>query len=205
MKLLTKNIDNELYISTAMQDKMKGIQALNSYPPYIQFCIDQREIIGTPCNRCYGFGTENYPNNKKRYIQNYNLLSNSVLPYYKIPYINALFFRLDAIGEIANSNYAKNLDNFICKNSQTQFSIWTKRPELIKRFRYNCIYIYSSKYINRPEALPKSFNKVFTVYSKDYLKENKKIYINCGGKKCMDCQKCYNKRNKTVYINEILK
>ena len=45
--------------------------------------------------------------------------------------------------------------------------------------------------------------KVFTVYDKKYLKENKDVVINCGARSCITCQKCYT--SKEEVINEIQK
>ena len=47
-------------------------------------------------------------------------------------------------------------------------------------------------------------DRVFTVYDKNYIKDHD-VEINCGGRSCMSCLKCYRKSNKTFYINEKLK
>jgi hypothetical protein len=52
------------------------------------------------------------------------------------------------------------------------------------------VLIYSDPIINGNNELPEGFDKVFTVYTKQYVKENN-IDINCGGKKCKDCLLCY--------------
>jgi hypothetical protein len=68
-----------------------------------------------------------------------------------------------------------------------------KKPE-------NLIIIKSSKYLN---DISLSLGKVFTVFTKEYIKENN-VSINCGDKKCIDCLICYT-QNNTKFINEKLK
>ena len=80
----------------------------------------------------------------------------------------------------------------------------------------NLIVIYSVSLLNHQININKItsnprlqfIDKVFTVYTLEYLQENNiniDKFINCGARKCIDCMKCYNKRNKTVFINEMLK
>ena len=80
----------------------------------------------------------------------------------------------------------------------------------------NLIVIYSVSLLNHSIDINKItsnprlafIDKVFTVYTLEYLQENNiniDKFINCGARKCIDCMKCYNKRNKTVFINEMLK
>lgn len=55
--------------------------------------------------------------------------------------------------------------------------------------------------MNKPLAnIGKYTDKVFTVYTKDFIKENM-VDINCGGKHCLTCQLCY-RNNGTFYIRE---
>lgn len=80
----------------------------------------------------------------------------------------------------------------------------------------NLIVIYSVSLLNHQIDINKItsnprlqfIDKVFTVYTLEYLQDNNiniDKFINCGGRKCIECMKCYNKHNKTVFINEMLK
>ena len=46
-------------------------------------------------------------------------------------------------------------------------------------------------------------DKIFTVYNISYIRDNG-IEINCGKKKCIECQLCYS-HNDVKYINEKIK
>ena len=55
-------------------------------------------------------------------------------------------------------------------------------------------------------------NFVFTVYELDFLLDNginPEMFINCGGRSCRGCMKCYSLKNfetgNALYISELVK
>lgn len=99
----------------------------------------------------------------------------------------------------------------------------------------NLILIQSSLMINQKEEKKSHYvDKVFTVYNDEYLSQMEEckilldavadlrktdrkaynqavaniyesIFVNCGGRSCMNCRKCYNKATASVDVNERLK
>ena len=65
----------------------------------------------------------------------------------------------------------------------------------------NLSFIVSSNKVNQAELYHKKtfsdVNHIFTVYDKDYIRENN-IDINCGGRACLDCIK----KHKACYFTD---
>ena len=79
-------------------------------------------------------------------------------------------------------------------NPHCNFSIWTKRKDIISKFfkdrvkPKNFIIVYSNLNIDKViRTVPKYFDKVFNNVNKDYLKDEQ----NCTGQKCIECLRCY--------------
>lgn len=135
-------------------------------------------------------------------------------------------FRIESFGELINTNHAINLIKLIKKNPGVNFGWWTKRPELIARalkalnlsgswLKENCNVIYSNPWknstkdgklidVNKTVKRYDFIKGVFTVYTASYAIKNN-VFINCGGRKCIECLNCYNYHENVFYINEILK
>lgn len=132
---------------------------------------------------------------------NSQLLSKSFI---KVPRIKDRFFRFNSHGELINSLHLFNLYRIAIKNSQTTFTLWSKRIGIVSRFFKkhkkpdNLILIYSNPFIDKKVKKPKVFDKVFNVKTKD-------IDINCGNKKCLACLYCYQRDNGIDVINEKIK
>ena len=150
--------------------------------------------------------------------KNHAVLTSEIIPMDKMPILNCLAFRFEAFGDVQNEIQIINYFNICKRNPRVQFTIWSKNLAIFARlFKYgyngvkyskpkNLIIIVSSPLINKAVDI-RAYNfadKVFTVYEKEYAK-SKGIKINCGAKSCMTCQRCYNKKDRTVYINELLK
>ena len=139
---------------------------------------------------------------------NSKLLSERVLLNRELPIINALYFRFNSYGELINELHYINLVKICIKNPKTTFALWTKRLDIIKGFNTpdNLILIYSNPNINIRNSIwiPKGFDKMFIVYTKEYLKDMPESFINCGGRDCLGCLKCYTK-NDIKIIKEKLK
>jgi hypothetical protein len=188
-------------------NKMDGIQSLNTLPTTNEFCMKQRENKDTVCSACYCKKLEFYGGIKGSFGHNAKVLSESIIPESELPYINAGQFRFNSFGELINVTHYINLVNLAKKNKHCTFALWTKRVDIVHNARvrkpYNLILIKSSLLKDVQEKLPRGFNKVFTVFSKQYIEDNG-IEINCGSKHCMSCNLCYT-HNTLVYVNEKLK
>lgn len=188
---------------TIGQGKMTGINSINTSTLNNEFCTKMRENDSI-CKKCYAARYEKMrPALHNRLIQNSELLSNNVIDYNQLPFINSAFFRFDSFGELINENHLINLANIAAKNKHCNFALWTKRKDIIVKYfdnntkPDNLIIIYSSPKIDKVAKLPKHFNKVFTTFS------TKSQSINCHGQ-CQSCLLCYTK-NDTTNINEKVK
>lgn len=138
-----------------------------------------------------------------------------------IPHINAAVARFESFGELENVQQFKNYCTIAWNNERCNFSMWTKRPEIIKEYDRNggilpdnLNIILSSHAINKSDIdFYKSnysglFDAVFTVYTKEYAQKHN-IKIDCipGSGACMKCGKCYSKaiQGQEMEINELLK
>ena len=194
--------------------KMSGLQSLSTACIVNTLCKAHATVKGSICEKCYAatmfkrYG-EGFNN---AFINNYNILTGSVLPSDELPIINCLYFRFEAFGDLQNSVQFINYLNICNKNPRVNFAIWTKNPDIIKKvfnMGYkkpdNLIIIISSLFINKSMDIAKyNFaDKIFTVYDNSYIEKNH-IEINCGSRNCAGCLKCYTK-NDIQYINEKLK
>ena len=180
--------------------KMQGIRSINTNPFTNDFCNNSSKM-DTVCQKCYSRRFLSFRvNNQKCFQVNNELLIKKNI---SIPKLNDNIFRFNSHGELINSQHLINLMAVVNSFPKTVFSLWTKRIDIVKRYLKNnvkpdnLILIRSSLKLNKPDRLPPQFDKVFTVYSD-------KADINCP-KNCMDCLKCYNQFDSTIFINEKLK
>lgn len=195
--------------------KMSGMMSLSTSCTQNQYCKYRSKNPDTVCSHCYAQRQlKMYKSLEKVLINNTEILTNRCLEYYEIPVINALYFRLEAFGDLINEVQLINYFNLCNKNKLVKFALWTKNLWIIEsvlkmgaRKPSNLQVIYSLPYLNdRNEnifILYPFVDKVFTVFDKNYIKENN-VDINCGAKNCLACGKCY-KKNKIKFINERLK
>lgn len=192
---------------SGVSNKMDGMISINTLPKLNPFCLKMRESKENICFACYCKRSEQYPNLQKSYAHNTEMLSSHVLTQKELPVIEHLFCRFNAFGELMNKTHAKNLYTIARYNPAVTFTLWTKRPELLKGLKKpdNMILIYSSPKKNVEAELPAGFNKVFTVFNKEYLREHSDVTINCGAKNCLTCHKCYSLNDTDIFIREKLK
>lgn len=200
--------------------KMEGMQSLSTCCESNKYCqkrfneictfnYSQREMV---CIKCYANRMmKMYKNLKNSTDRNLEYLS-KVLDVNDLPDINVRYFRFESFGDLDNENQFINYLNICRKNPRTKFAIWTKNPWIIQNVfdegykkPKNLNIVLSSLYINKVDEFKYDWvDRVFTVYDKKYIEEND-VDINCGGRKCLECLKCYKKSNKYYYINEQLK
>jgi len=136
--------------------------------------------------------------------ENGRILSERMLEPNDIPVINTVYFRYSAHGELINEVHFLNLCAIARANPKTRFVLWTKRKDIVNKHRdmvpSNMGLIWSNPVIDKVvKKAPKGFHKVFNVVSKGSNR------VNCGGKKCWDCAKCYDIQDKDECIIEKLK
>ena len=202
--------------------KLDKFHAIGTNTTKNKFCFDRYTIaleknkqankIIDICGVCYsqkslkGFRKNNQKALDKNEIFAERLLSETDL---KQIYILQSFYRFSHHGELLtelcddDGNIIKTFDKFtmienFCRiaeyNPHCNFSIWTKRKDIISKFfkdrvkPKNFIIVYSNLNIDKViRTVPKYFDKVFNNVNKDYLKDEQ----NCTGQKCIECLRCY--------------
>jgi len=197
-----------IYISK-MSGKLKGLYSINVNPLITDFCINMHKSKNDKviCKKCYSIRILKTlrQNCIPNFTKNYYTLSESIIDKSDLPKIKHKYFRFNSHGELINNNHLINYINICNKNPNTQFTLWSKRTDIINKVlsEYkkpkNLILIYSNPIIDTITDKPnKYFDKVFNVI------QEKDIKVNCGKKKCIDCLLCY-KHNKVNTIIEKLK
>ena len=215
--LTAKEIKKEigLHITTAHNGKMDGMQSLSTSPLKNAQCNKNCKVCGSICENCFSRRQMRvFPTMEKPLAKNYEILTSEILPVYELPIINALYFRLEAFGDLASEIQVMNYFNICRANPYTRFALWTKNARFIKKTMdqghkkpENLNIIYSSLFVNDAvsiENIRKKYSfidKVFTVYDEEH---GASVEINCGARKCLKCRLCYEK-NGVEYVNELIK
>ena len=217
--------------------KMEGFQSLSTAMTCNKHCqsraamdavkmelVNGETVEVTPiCVKCYAAAMlKRYGSLNQKLERNAALLATYELKDSDIPFINCAFFRFEAFGDIINEMHVFNLFKIAECNPHCTFTLWTKNPFIIRGAieagavkPNNLIIILSSLFMN-VNVLDQKFaviddfvDKVFTVYDKEHAQD---VTINCGGRKCAECRRCYNKHNADAMtrdgieiVNELLK
>ena len=193
--------------------KMRGMLSLST-SPINPICEARAKDENSICSKCYSITMQKrYTTLGQKLLSNADLLSRAVHSVEDMPKVNALVFRLEAFGDLTNTNQVKNYFNLCKANPFVKFALWTKNPNFIAKVLEegeekpsNLVIIYSSPFVNAKADIKGKYpfvDKVFTVYTKDFAEANN-ININCGAKQCLTCLLCY-LDNETYFINELLK
>lgn len=208
-----------IHFTTEHTGKMTGFMSLSTSPISNTFCQNRSKCDGSICQKCYAIRmAKKYSMLDKALMKNYEVLTSQIIPVEKMPLLNCLMFRFEAFGDVQNEMQIINYFNLCRRNTNVQFTIWTKNMGIFERLfkrgykgiKYekpkNLIIIVSSPFVNKAVDISKYpfADKVFTVYEKEYA-ENHNIKCVCSKLSCMACRRCYNKKNKEQYINELLK
>ena len=208
--------------SWTMGGKMKDILSLSTCCLLNPLCRQRLEKKIGICAECFA---EAEMLAKQGLLENscYNfiVLSTVDIPEEIIPFIDRKEFRLESFGDVATVIQCKNYIKFALYNKHCAVSVWTKNPWLYEiAFREmgitvcpeNFTIILSSQYLNTEVKIPARFTwfirKTFTVYTAEYLLSHNlpAAFINCGGRRCKECQRCYiNAARSEINIRELLK
>lgn len=189
-------------------NKMDGMTSINTSVEKNEFCqgminCGNKDII---CASCYTRRIK-YPSVEKPYANNFDYFnSTDFLP----ERINRSVIRFHAIGELSSEIHFQNFVKLASVNPQTRFVLWTKRIDIINavfagvKKPKNLKIIRSSIHVNKPDKKVKFIDKVFTVYTTDFIAKNG-IEINCQ-KECKSCMICYSAEfDKVKNVSEIIK
>lgn len=208
------SVERKLHITNHQpKQKMEGMRSISTSVLKNSFCDKRRKCEGSICQKCYAFNqVKRYSNLNKCLERNTEILTTSIIPYAELPRMTDRFFRFESFGDLNNDIQFINYLNICTKNPQTNFALWTKNFGILDQvLKYmdkpaNLFIIASSYEINKKEDLINQFpwiDKVFTVFTSDFAEEHG-IQINCGSRKCIDCQLCYT-HNHVKEINELVK
>lgn len=192
--------------------KMKGVHSYNTSPLTNSFCAKMRSIPGLICSSCYScrmletcYANTSTPG---RFKENGETVSTRMLEESEIIKSRVKYIRFQAHGELINRTHLLNLVKIAKTNPAVQFSLFTKRMDLIQSLLPgtippNVVVVYSEPRINvEYPVLPNGADKVFCVYTKNFVRKNA-IQLNCAGKHCKQCHKCY-EHGTDVIIRELI-
>ena len=206
-----------IHICTDHTGKMTGNESISSSAMHNDGCKARAKVPGSICEHCFAMSMENAYSDLTALLENnLKVLSTTIIPVHEWPIVNVNMFRIESFGDVKNTIQVNNYLNFVERNPNTTFAAWTKVPGLYdmvfkKRDKpANLIMIVSSMFINQIADVSRYewADKVFTVFSADYVLEHPETSIDCGGKKCVECRRCYTHNAAGVavqYVNELLK
>lgn len=180
---------------TKLTGKLEGFRSISVDTTSNEYCIKMNKTSAI-CGSCYSMKMlKGFRKNAQPALErNSKLLSERVIWNYELPTIKDKYFRFDAHGELHNIIHLINYVNIVEHNPDTNFSLWTKRKDLIRRYAKECgpfpknlRLIYSNPVIDKvipdvPEYFHQTFNNVTDKY--DGVQQ-------CTGQKCKDCLLCY--------------
>ena len=206
-----------IHITRTHTGKMKGKHSLSTSVIANPICKKRMQNGDSVCAKCYAAKMLNgvYKKEDACFTRNFEALQK---PLKVVPILPKGWkdFRFEALGDIASEIQFHNYLLIARANPNTTFTIWSKNTYIMNAvFKYeskpkNLVIIQSSTQVNKVEK-PKYWfvDKVFTVYKDREIAKQLGVNINCEAKatrkRCEDCNKCYNLKDKTKYINEILK
>lgn len=196
--------------------KMEGIWSLSTSCICNPFCKARMNDSSCICSKCYSAAMhKRYSNLAKMLEKNFEILTSKLFEIEEFPFIPVSLFRIESFGDIYNVTQARNYLRLIKANPQTFFAFFTKNHNILKQAialegkPENMNVILSNPVVNDFERhtayLEYSFCDIqFNVYDKENAKS---VDINCGLRKCIECQFCYKKHSyrENHVVNEILK
>ena len=193
-----------------MTGKLEGFQAISTNTITNSYCNKNydKQDPDNICTFCYSNEMlKTFRKNMAPALQrNTDLLAAKVLHPDGLPVINSAFFRFNAHGELINEINLINYVNIAIKNPHCNFSLWTKRYDIIAKYfkkndkPKNFILIYSTPRINHIlDKIPPYFDKTFSTVPESQHQDRQ----NCTGQKCKDCLLCYKLDTATVIVEKV--
>lgn len=205
-----------------MTGKMEGVLGLGSNVLMNKYCECRQKCPGLVCAACYADSQQlMYSGVFENTAYNTAELTTEILPDEVIPVIEDDILRIEPFGDTNNETQSINYIKIALFNVDVDTTIWTKNPEFYHRalkslgiteLPKNLHFILSSDKLNEEKQIPPRYQwfikKTFTVYTLNWLLENGLdwTFINCGGRSCKKCQRCYKRFNCTgASVRELLK
>jgi hypothetical protein len=193
-----------------MSGKLEGLRAISTNTTTNDYCIKQynKKDSKNICTFCYSQEMlRTYRKNMALALQrNSDIIGKKIIHEDGLPIILDAFFRFNAHGELINEINLINYVNIALKNPHCNFSLWTKRFDIVSKYfkdnkkPKNFILIYSNPKINHIlEVVPKYFDKTFNNVQEDLKKEKQ----NCSGQKCKDCLLCYKLDSTNTIVEKV--
>lgn len=203
-----------VHVTTNHNDKMAGVSSLSTSPLCNGLCKARTQVDGMICAHCYSMTMQKrFKGLQEALKKNADILTTYIFEPDEMPrlFSETGYFRFEAFGDLINEIQVVNYFNMARYNPQMKCALWTKNPWIIASAirKYgiekpaNLTIIGSSYYVNKPmtyEAFP-FIDKVFTVYDKAHAAN---VDINCGGRSCAECGRCYENYGGRV-VSELLK
>ena len=212
-----------IMFSHNMSGKLQDILSLSTSCLVNPACLARMKDKDSICHECFSVDTQgNYHSLAENVIYNYFALNEREYTMEELPYLATDILRIESFGDVGSVTQCINYINLCYKNPTVTITAWSKNVGFwIIAFNRigkpnNLIFGVSSEYKNTVKDIPAAWKKyvdfVFTVYTLDYLLSNNinpESFINCGGRSCRSCMRCYNKNNfvngNIMYVNELLK
>ena len=203
-----------------LSGKLKGFWAVSTSVLKNARCQARARVHGCICRDCYAAaGASRYDGLALVLDINYQILnrwriSEAAWATLEIPSLNGKA-RIESHGDVATVCAAVNDLRIIKSHPWLTFGVWTKNIDLYRAaFKEeggkpeNMVFLVSSPMENEvldvPEDMKQFVDHVFTVYTPEYVAAHN-IEINCGGRKCRECLRCYDRGNRDYYIAELKK
>lgn len=207
---------NGILWETVHTGKMTGICSIGTSCASNPHCIKRRENGESVCSKCYASTYMKMRESLKKHLEdNADILTTRYLEDREIPFVNASIYRFESFGDLHNDIHLENYIAICKMNPFTRFALYTKNIWILDNVfnkkgvkkPSNLSIVVSSPLLNTVMELDKEkywfVNHVFTVHTKEDIKTNN-IDINCGARKCLGCQICYN-TDTEYYVREKLK
>ena len=183
--------------------KLAGIKSLSTCCLDNRFCLFRMQDSNSICSHCYAATQQS----RQHGLTDHNLINGVILrnvlfpveTLKTLPLWNEKFFRIESFGDVENVTQARNYIRLAKAFPAVKVAAWTKNHNIWKKaFKLeggrpaNLSFVISSCFVNVemeiPEDMENDVNHVFTVYDKEGAK---RVKINCGGRKCMECLKAH--------------
>ena len=211
---------------SALTGKLEDFYSVSTSVLMNLICQARAKIKGCICEKCYAANNVAARSGLCQALEinfiilNTFLISEDAWATLPIPSINEKA-RIESHGDTVSEICAINYTRIVNSHKHLFWAIFGKNLEhYAVAFEAegkpdNCMFVASSPMINVVMEVPEKYrwfvDKVFTVVTPEYAKENR-IHINCGiwegevlNHKCKLCMRCYNRENKEYYIFELLK
>ena len=212
---------NAIKIS-GLTGKLEDFWAVSTSVLMNNHCQNRAKCDGSICKDCYACANvQRFKDLAQSLETNYLILNNFLISEevwrsLAIPSSNGKA-RIEAHGDVDTVISAINYNRIVASHPHLTFAVFTKNYDIWKEVFEaegkpdNMILILSSPMVNKvitvTDEMRKYVDHVFTVYEKEYARENG-IVINCGSDetehKCKSCLRCYIYGTE-FYINELKK